>query len=315
MRAEKTAMGALGLLVEDPAVLEDSWEREPFVGSPGGDMDAVLTVRHVQELLERGLPLSAVRMFQDGERIPQSAFARRREAGGRDRSALADADAVTARVAAGATLVVDDLETFHPPLAAFTAELSELTGYDADCTVFLTPSGKSRGLAPHQDPVSGFLRQLHGSKRWRVSPGQERWPIRRERYDAGGAPDRAPYLDVVLQQGQCLYIPRGWVHVGETTDEPSAHLSVGLRAATWGEVLRTLVAEAELRHEELRASLPPAFSTADREEELRSRAALLAAELLAVRWEQVRPERFRLGRLPLPAAAGSLAAALERRGG
>jgi ribosomal protein L16 Arg81 hydroxylase len=122
-------------------------------------------------------------------------------------------------------------------------------------------------------------------------------------------------LDVVLKEGQCLYIPRGYVHAGETTDEPSAHLSVGLRAATWGEVLRTLVAEAELRHEELRASLPPAFSTADLEEELRSRTALLAAELLAVRWEQLQPDRFRHAQVPLPAAPGSLAAALERRAG
>lgn len=315
MWAEKTVLGALGLLVEDPAVLEDSWEREPFVSSPGGDMDAVLTVQDVQGLLEQGLPLSAVRLFQEGRQIPQSTFARRRVAGGRDRSGLADAAAVTAKVAAGATLVVDDLETFHPPLAAFAAELSKVTGYDADCTVFLTPSGRSRGLAPHQDPVSGFLRQLHGSKRWRVSPGQERWPARRTGYDAGGTPDRAPQLDVVLKEGQCLYIPRGYVHVGETTDGPSAHLSVGLRAATWGEVLRTLVAEAELRHEELRASLPPAFSTADREEELRSRTALLAAELLAVRWEQLQPERFRHAQVPLPAAPGSLAAALERRAG
>ena len=221
-------------LVDDIAVLESAWERRPFVSTPRDGFDAVFTVAAAERLLFAGLPLASARLFRDGRPLPSGLIARSGGSGARVRDRQVDGAKVIRHVGDGATLTLEDLQSHSPRIAAFAAALFRETGYEADCTAFLTPP-HSRGVDPHYDPVSVFLRQVHGAKRWRISAPAVRWPGRRTGFDAAAvAAAGEPVLDVVLREGQCLYIPRGFVHVGETAGEPSVHLSVSLRAATWG---------------------------------------------------------------------------------
>ncbi|HEX7135611.1 MAG TPA: cupin domain-containing protein, partial [Iamia sp.] len=121
----------------------------------------------------------------------------------------------------------------------------------------LTPAF-SNGAGRHYDDHSVFIRQLVGRKRWRVQAPVEQWP---------SAPcsdadiDTEVVLDVDLGPGDCLYLPRGFVHDGSTGAEPSLHLSFTLDdPPTWGEILLTaLAAEVESRTA-LRAILPMAYA-------------------------------------------------------
>ena len=51
-------------------------------------------------------------------------------------------------------------------------------------------------------------------------------------------------LDLVLEEGDVLYLPRGHPHVAETTDRASAHLTVGILAITWHRLVRRAIDEA-----------------------------------------------------------------------
>jgi hypothetical protein len=48
----------------------------------------------------------------------------------------------------------------------------------------------------------------------------------------------APALDFTLSAGDCLYLPRGFPHAAEAVDAASSHLTVGVMALTWHQVLR-----------------------------------------------------------------------------
>jgi lysine-specific demethylase/histidyl-hydroxylase NO66 len=303
-----TEMDVLHRLVDDLDVLRTAWEREPFVSTGLGDLDDVFSVEEVERLVHSGLPVESVRLFRRGEQVPREQYTRGRERGVRDRYHLVDPDRVRRLVAAGATLVLDDLQSHSDPVAAFAARVAEATGYETDCAAFLTPGG-TRGAAPHFDMVSGFLRQVWGSKRWRVGAPARRWPNRRTEADPA-AVEVEPVLDVVLHAGDCLYIPRGFVHVGDTTDEPSAHLSVSVRSATWEAVFRAMLAAAAEGSEELREALPPVFAKADRAELFRERSAALAEYLAGVRWSDIRVESFRTSRAYAPPTPGALRSAL-----
>ncbi len=280
-------------LVDDIAVLESAWERRPFVSTPRGGFDAVFTVAAAERLLFAGLPLASARLFRDGRPLPSGLIARSGGSGARVRDRQVDGAKVIRHVGDGATLTLEDLQSHSPRIAAFAAALFRETGYEADCTAFLTPP-HSRGVDPHYDPVSVFLRQVHGAKRWRISAPAVRWPGRRTGFDAAAvAAAGEPVLDVVLREGQCLYIPRGFVHVGETAGEPSVHLSVSLRAATWGSVLGVLLAAAAEESEELRESLPPRFATADTRQLFQDRLNLFAKHLAALRWDDAPLARLR----------------------
>ena len=59
-----------------------------------------------------------------------------------------------------------------------------------------------------------------------------------------GAPGET-VLDVVLEAGDTLYLPRGWMHEALTSDEDSLHLTVGVNVAPWADAVRAAVARAE----------------------------------------------------------------------
>ena len=64
-----------------------------------------------------------------------------------------------------------------------------------------------------------------------------------------------PLLDLTLEAGDCLYLPRGYPHAAETTDQPSDHLTIGLVAVTWQRVLRKAI-DAEVAAGRLTDALP-----------------------------------------------------------
>jgi bifunctional lysine-specific demethylase and histidyl-hydroxylase NO66 len=67
-----------------------------------------------------------------------------------------------------------------------------------------------------------------------------------------------------MEAGDCLYIPRGWIHDAETIDEePSLHVTVGLLTKTWADLMLEAVSEVALRTPAFRKSLPPNFMHKD----------------------------------------------------
>lgn len=283
-------MDTIPRLVDNLATLRSSWEREPFTSTALGDFDDILSVETVERLIHASLPLSSVRLIRAGQELPTERVARPRRRTGRGRDRLADGDAIAREVADGATLVLEELQIYTAEVAAFAAGLARETGYETDCTAFLTPR-RARGVAPHYDPVSVLLRQIHGSKRWRVSAPVRRWPS--EPWNPTMRVDTEPVLDVVLKEGESLYIPRGFIHVGETTDEASVHLSISFRAVSWAEALGALLATAATGSESLREFLPPAFADVDRCALFEQRLAQLQTHLTSLRCTDVDPGAFR----------------------
>lgn len=80
----------------------------------------------------------------------------------------------------------------------------------------------SQGFAPHFDDVDVYVLQVEGRKRWRVCaplPGHAlpRYSSR----DFVDAEIGTCMLDVVLEPGDLLYLPRGTIH--QAASLPAAH--------------------------------------------------------------------------------------------
>lgn len=265
---------ALERLVSDPGALQEAWEVTPLVSRGLGDGEDLLSLEAVARLIDQhGLRLPYFRMLKDGRQLPASEYSRRL---GRDRGQLTgviDPDAVRARLAAGATLVLQGLRFYCAEISALCDRLSAEVGHPVHANAYLTPAF-SNGAGRHYDDHSVFIRQVAGRKRWRVQAPIEQWP-RASCADADI--DTEVVLDVDLDPGDCLYIPRGFVHDGSTGAEPSLHLSFTLDdPPTWGDILmEALAAEVETRTP-LRAILPMAY--ADDPEGLEAQAALMIDE-------------------------------------
>lgn len=92
--------------------------------------------------------------------------------------------------------------------------------------------------------------QLEGRKRWKVyAPAKEaRLPrVSSEDFTDEDMQEQEPVLDVVLEPGDLLYMPRGWIHQGITLpgNEHSLHLTVSaMQQWAWVDYMEVLIPEA-----------------------------------------------------------------------
>jgi JmjC domain len=142
----------------------------------------------------------------------------------------------------GATIVVQGLHHWWPPLAAFCRALEGALGHPAQANAYSTPKA-AQGLPVHHDTHDVFSLQVAGEKRWLAYEPVWELPLPDQKYRAElGAPGE-PVLDVTLRAGDTLYLPRGWLHQALTSDADSLHLTIGLKVATWIDAFKAALAE------------------------------------------------------------------------
>mmetsp|Transcript_24214 Transcript_24214/g.57140 ORF Transcript_24214/g.57140 Transcript_24214/m.57140 type:complete len:632 (-) Transcript_24214:1011-2906(-) len=129
---------------------------------------------------------------------------------------------------------------------------------------YLTPPRSSQGFAPHYDDIDAFCLQLEGSKRWKVyEPTVELPRTSSEDFTPEDLEGIEPVLDVTLEEGDLLYMPRGWIHQACTlkdNNQHSLHLTVSaMQQWAWIDLMEIVVPEA------LRAAAESSDSTNLRE--------------------------------------------------
>lgn len=146
--------------------------------------------------------------------------------------------------------------------------LQEHFGSMAGANVYLTPPG-TQGFAPHYDDIEAFIVQLEGKKHWRVySPRsrEEALPVLSSPNFSQSEIGR-PILEVVLEAGDLLYFPRGFIHQGDCLpDAHSMHITISsYQKNSWGDLLlKMMPAALEIAMEddvEYRQGLPLDYLT------------------------------------------------------
>ena len=138
-------------------------------------------------------------------------------------------------------------QTFSETVWKGCATLQEFFQSMVGANVYLTPPG-TQGFAPHYDDVEVFMLQLEGKKRWRLyepRSAQEKLP----RFSSGNfAPDEIgePCMDVVLEAGDLIYMPRGTIHQGTCfPDQHSLHITISCHQLnSFGDLLEKVVPAA-----------------------------------------------------------------------
>ncbi|XP_036590397.1 ribosomal oxygenase 1 [Trichosurus vulpecula] len=125
--------------------------------------------------------------------------------------------------------------------------LQEHFGSMVGANAYLTPPG-SQGFAPHYDDIEAFVLQLEGRKLWRVYKPREQAEELPQFSSPNFGPQGLgkPVLQEVLEPGDLLYFPRGFIH--QAVCEPGVH-SLHLTLSTfqrnsWGDLLEPLLPAA-----------------------------------------------------------------------
>ncbi|WP_395726703.1 cupin domain-containing protein [Nakamurella sp.] len=262
-------------------------------GTGPGDFADLFSAAAVDELVsERGLRTPFLRMAKNGSVLASSTFTRGGGAGATITDQVAD-DKVLGQLAGGATLVLQALHRSWPPLVRFGSDLAAELGHPVQINAYITPP-QNQGFAAHYDTHDVFVLQIAGSKRWRIHEPvlpdplpHQTWDLRRDEVQARAA--ERPLIDTLIEPGDALYLPRGFLHSAVAQGELTIHLTIGVHPLTGYDLARELVAAAE-GDRELRRSLPLGVDVTD--VDAMARYLRTAAERLAARLEQVGPDQY-----------------------
>ena len=270
-RASSTLARLVG--VDDAVFARDYWGQQALLtkaGEPASPFDDLFSADAVDELLsERGLRTPFLRVARNGTTLGDAAFT----AGGGVGAGVADQISDTRLVALfadGATLVLQALHRVWPAVIEFCGELATELGHPIQANAYVTPP-QNQGFSDHYDVHDVFVLQIEGRKRWQIhrpvldAPLRDQpWTQHRRAVEQRAAEE--PLIEAVLEPGDCLYLPRGFLHSAKALGGVSTHLTLGVHVWTRTALAEQLLAEAlrtVAETAELRGSLPVGLNLVD----------------------------------------------------
>jgi bifunctional lysine-specific demethylase and histidyl-hydroxylase NO66 len=234
-------MDALELLSGDARTFREKvWaSRVHLHQTSPGDLVGLLELDDVDRLLtSSALRTPALRVVRDGTVLPSSEFTRSATLAGSPLTGLVDGRKVLAHFDAGATVVLQGLHRYHPPMTELVRGLELALGHPCQANAYLTPPG-SQGFARHSDTHDVFVFQTHGRKQWAVVEDDD-------------------VREVLLEPGLSMYLPTGTPHSARSQEETSLHVTVGINQLTVRDALRE-VGERLLADGRYDAALPAGY--------------------------------------------------------
>lgn len=251
----------------------DYWGRAALY-SPASELPSayadLLDADSVDELIsERGLRTPFLRVAKAGTTVPDKTFTGPGGVGAGIADQVSD-DQLVRLFADGSTLVLQALHRVWPPIIALCQQLAAELGHPVQANAYVTPP-QNQGFSNHYDVHDVFVLQIQGRKRWQVhapvleAPLRDQpWSDRRRAVEQRAREE--PLIEAVLSPGDCLYLPRGFLHAATALGGVSTHLTLGVHSWTrfamaeqlMQQALRSAATRPDVRH-----SLPLGVDFAD----------------------------------------------------
>ncbi len=284
-----SALGLKRLIsVDRDTFAADYWSRQALLSTaaelPRSFAD-LLSGDAVDELVsERGLRTPFLRVAKSGSTLADQTFTAPGGVGAGIADQVSD-DKLVRLFADGSTMVLQGLHRIWPPIIALCQQLAAELGHPVQANAYVTPP-QNQGFSNHYDVHDVFVLQIEGEKRWQIHAPVLEAPLRDQPWsDRKPAVERrareAPLIEVVLRPGDCLYLPRGFLHAATALGAVSTHLTIGVHSWTRFALAEQLLAQA-LRtistDPQIRASLPLGVDLGD-PATLRAESNLVATAL------------------------------------
>jgi hypothetical protein len=240
----------------------------------------------LNEILEQHrLDFPRLRLALDGKSLPASSYLKHTR-NTRQRTSIPRllSGELTRKLREGATLVLDAVDELYSPLREMAEGLEFVFHEHVQINAYAGWQ-TSRGFDLHFDDHDVFILQVAGRKRWKVYGMTEPHPLAQAR-SLIAKPEDKPLWEETLQDGDLLYLPRGWWHLAEPLAEPTLHLTVGVHNRTGLDLLRWMT-ESMGKSIAFRRDLPRFSSVSERQAHMNQ----LRAELIAS-WDEHLLKRY-----------------------
>jgi ribosomal protein L16 Arg81 hydroxylase len=210
------------------------------IPGPKGKFSHLVPWGELNRILEehRFVP-QRLRLFQSGKEIATDRYL---SAPDRIGPRLQASD-LTNLLAQGATLILDAFDELYRPVRELALALERIFRIYVQVNLY-AGWRTDQGFLLHYDEHDTVILQIAGRKHWKVYRPTRLYPLE-EGKDTTVAekPVDEPIWDNIFDDGGLLYIPRGWWHVAYPLDEPTLHLTLGLRNHRGLDILHWVVSQ------------------------------------------------------------------------
>jgi ribosomal protein L16 Arg81 hydroxylase len=210
--------------------------------------DSLLTIDHLDRVLTTGLARHPeITLVQNEKTITSNEYV--------DDSGRVDPVRATRLFRQGATIVFTHLHQRIPSLGRLCEALERAFSSRMQTNIYLTPPA-AQGFAPHWDTHDVFILQIAGTKHWTIYDTRIALPLQNQHFDRTVDSTGPITMEFTLEPGDVCYIPRGAIHAARSSDDTSLHITTGLLAFTWTDLLLQAVVAAGMSDVALRQNLP-----------------------------------------------------------
>ena len=190
-----------------------------------GKLSAVFNWDDLNRALEmQRLPEPRLRLFKGGKQVPSNLYSRDVRLPLGDITTRLLADEIASLMAEGSTMVLRGIDELNPTVRNLTEALEVMFEARVQVNMYAAWQREDSALDTHTDNHDVIILQTCGRKRWRLFGMAKHY----QDPTASNKPPAAPEEDIILEQGDVLYLPRGWWHHVQPLDEPTMHLTVGI---------------------------------------------------------------------------------------
>jgi hypothetical protein len=238
------------------------WECSPLAihRSDPTFYEGLLTDRDLEDVISTSdIRYPAIRLAKQGSYYPPQAYTTDITIGRLTFNGVPDVNRISLEYAKGATVTLPYLHRTWVPLNSLCIRLEEALEYSVHANAYITP-GEAAGFTPHYDTHEVLVLQIAGKKRWLIDEPPLKLPHNSQSFKAANYTPGPRRMEIELQAGDALYLPRGYVHSTTTSECHSAHITIGINVLTWADLVLEFVPSC-LDNEEYRRALPIGFAS------------------------------------------------------
>ena len=179
----------------------------------------------------------------------------------------------------GASFRIRGINRHWKALWLLCRHIEEVFAFPVGANLYCTPKN-SHGLDRHYDRHDTVILQIAGSKHWALYSSPEKLPLEHvpllgfeklgDATQYRGAPvvgdvvaqtaGEEPIDEFVMEPGDLLYLPRGFVHEARTSEDISVHVTIGIHALTWLDLIAVSLGQFGHKDPRFRKALPVGFN-------------------------------------------------------
>lgn len=206
------------------------FEKKPLLMKNAVKKENLLSWNEINQIFPRCNLISEddIKVMYRGEKLPKEYYLEAYDDLGYLRYKFKE-EALYSFMRDGATLVANGIVN-EPSVDIFSQEIANFSKCHTFTSLYIAFNNK-RSFKSHWDSRDIFAVQMQGKKRWIIHAPTFKDPL--FMHKSKDMPEYEPnledvYMDIILEAGDVLYLPRGWWHDPIPVGEETVHLAVGI---------------------------------------------------------------------------------------